>query len=133
MINIQDDIFKAVKTAVTAVFPSASITNDAMNTPKTYPHVTVVESDNYTYTPMRTDNVDNYVHLIYDINVYSDKQNGRKAECDSIFSVINDTMTGFNFTRLLARPVPNAEDNRIYRITARYRAICDKEFMIYQH
>lgn len=132
MIDIENDIFVIVKNAVKAVYHDISVTNDASNTPSSFPHVTIVEEDNNIYTPMRTDNVENYANLIYDVNVYSDKQNGRKSECRAIMAVINDTMSEHNFTRVIMRPVPNMQDNMIYRITARYRAIADRNKTIFQ-
>jgi len=78
MIDIENDIYTRIYTNVKAVYPQASVTADASNTPSSFPHVTVVEADNYIYTPMRTDNVENYVTLVYDIDVYSDRQNNRK-------------------------------------------------------
>lgn len=132
MINIEDDIFIAVKNALIISYPKISITNDASNTPSSFPHVTIVEENNTVYIPTRSNNVENHADLVYDINIYSIRQNGRKAECESIMEIIDDVMSKHNFTRNIKRPLPNMQDTTIYRIFARYIVIIGKDHTLYQ-
>ena len=60
---------------------------------------------------------------MYEINVYSNRQNGRKKECRNILNVADETIVGLGFTRTMLSPVPNLADATIYRLTARYQAV----------
>lgn len=44
-------------------------------------------------------------------------------------ALINEMMYSMNFTRIAMTPIPNLEDATIYRITARYRAETDGEYI----
>ena len=63
--------------------------------------------------------------VMFEINVYSNKTEGKKTECKAIMKVIDALMYGMNFTRISLAPVINASKPTIYRMTARYRAETD--------
>lgn len=65
--------------------------------------------------------------VMFEINVYSNKSEGKKTECKSIAKAIDEKMFSMNFRRLAFTPVPNLEDATIYRIIARYSAATDGE------
>jgi hypothetical protein len=66
--------------------------------------------------------------VMFEINIYSNKADGRKTECKSIAKVIDDVMFRMNFKRMALTPIPNMEDATIYRIVARYRAMTDGKY-----
>ena len=91
-----------------------------------FPHVSIVEQDNYpTLTHLSTSDSEEYATIMYEVNVYSNKSSGKKAQCRSIMKVIDDLMYRRNFTRISLSPVPNLENATIYRLVARYRAETD--------
>jgi hypothetical protein len=65
------------------------------------------------------------VIAMFEINVYSNKAEGKKTECKKIIKEINDALYSMNFRRTAMTPVPNMEDATIYRITARFRVATD--------
>lgn len=126
MIDIENEVFTAVATALRAAFPGINVSSTYVNAPKSFPHVSVVEQDNYP-TPSRMTNGDRetFVTVMYEINVYSDKSSGKKSHCREMMKVIDEVLYGMNFKRLNMTPVPNMENASIYRLTARYRAETD--------
>ena len=64
--------------------------------------------------------------------MYSNKTSGKKEECKKLMKTIDGTLSGLNLVRTFCQPTPNLEDATVYRITARYRAIVDKDLMIYR-
>lgn len=66
--------------------------------------------------------------VMFEINIYSNKADGRKTECKAIAKVIDDVMFRMNFKRMALTPIPNMEDATIYRIVARYRAMTDGKY-----
>lgn len=102
------------------------MTGEYVKAPSKFPHVSIVEVDNYTsYRHMDTSATEAYSTVMYEVNVYSNKTAGKKSEAKAIMSLIDSMMYARNFTRLSLTPVPNMEDATIYRLTARYRAETD--------
>lgn len=126
MINIEAEVFSPIYDAVTTAYPTAFVTSEYVRDPASFPHVSIVETDNYM-TPGRLDTSDyeRYSTITYEINVYSNKTSGKKSECRDIMMMIDRMMYDHNFVRLSMTPVPNLEDATIYRIVARYRAETD--------
>lgn len=125
MIDIESLIFTPIAQAVRTQF-NASVTGEYVKAPSKFPHVSIVESDNYmTVNALDSSATEKYATVMYEVNVYSNKTSGKKSECRDILSLIDSMMYQFNFTRIAMTPVPNLEDATIYRLTARYRAATD--------
>ena len=126
MIDVEAKVYTPVATALRAAFTGIEVSGDYTQTPSAFPFVSMVEADNFT-TPSHMDNGDKekFATIMYEINVYSDKADGKKSECKAIMKVIDDLMYRMNFTRIVLAPVPNQNKPTIYRMTARYRAETD--------
>lgn len=126
MIDVENEIYTPLARALRAEFPGINVSGEYVRAPSKFPHVSIVESDNYM-TIRHLDNSDDekYATIMYEINVYSNKSGGKKSEAKAIMGLIDGLMYDLNFTRLAMTPVPNLEDSTIYRITARYRAETD--------
>ena len=126
MNDIESLVFTPIAQEVRAQFPGSFVTGEYVKAPSKFPHVSIVESDNYMSIGHRdTSNAEKYSTVVYEINVYSNKTSGKKTECKQIMALIDHMMYARNFTRLSLTPVPNMDDATIYRITARYRAETD--------
>jgi hypothetical protein len=66
--------------------------------------------------------VEHYAKVMYEINVYSNKANGKKSQTKEISNMIDGMMTDLLFTRTFRGQTPNI-DRTIYRITLRYEAV----------
>jgi hypothetical protein len=94
--------------------------------PSSFPHVSIVEQDNYMPTErLDSSDTEKFAALMYEVNVYSNKSPGKKAECRKIMSFIDKMMYARNFRRIALSPIPNLENATIYRLVARYRAETD--------
>ena len=128
MIDIKNLVYTPIAQALRSQFNGIDVKSDYVRIPSKLPHVSIVESDNYTTTTgLDSGSYEKYSTLMYEVNVYSNKTSGKEAECRSIMAVIDAMMFAFNFTRLSMTPVPNYEDATIYRLTARYRVVTDGE------
>lgn len=127
MIDIElDEIFFPIADKIREEFPSAYVTGEYIRQPSQFPHVSIVEIDNYmTQIRLDSSNREKYSTVVYEVNVYSNKIDDKKQECRSIMMLIDGMMYDLNFTRLSMTPIPNMEDATIYRIVARYRAETD--------
>ena len=132
MIDIENDIFSFVANALRSSFPGIYVSGEYTETPAKFPAVTLVEADNRVLTRMRTENIENAVSSMFEMNVYSNKANGKKAEAKAIASAADALFAEIGYTRTFREQVPNLKDATIYRVVCRYEAVIDKNFMIYQ-
>lgn len=133
MIDIEKDIFNIVAKAVRNVYPNIYISGEYVKSPSKFPAVSLVEMDNSVYTQTQTsDNVENHVALMYELNVYSNKQSGKKSECKAIASLIDNELAALGFSRSMLQPIPNMDDATIYRILGRYRSVVSQDKKIYR-
>ena len=82
------------------------------------------QSDNAVIAE-RTTGTKEMAQVMFEVNVYSNLQPGKKTECKKIMKVIDEVLFSMNFRRIVLTPVPNMEDATIYRLTARYRVATD--------
>ena len=75
--------------------------------------------------------IENYADVMYQVDVYSNLNTGKKAQAKSIINAIDEQFARYGFTRTFLNPVPNMNDATIYRMTARYRGVVDKEHNVY--
>ena len=86
MIDMEDDIFDEVSDKVYAAFekkcPDLLIMSEYVKSPSSFPFVSIVEIDNATFrNSQTTEGHENHVAVTYEVNVYSNKTSGKKAEC----------------------------------------------------
>lgn len=138
MIDIENDVFSVVATAVRTEYPNAYVTGEYDDSPASFPAVTIVEADNYIYKRMRSENIENAAEVVFEVNIYSDRVAGRKSEAKAIANLVDDTLTSRGFTRMMKTQAPNLANAKVYRIVARYKAIVGPTsdgngFWIYQN
>lgn len=137
MIDIEDDIFDEVSEKVYAAFekkcPDLLMMSEYVKSPSSFPFISLVEIDNATFrNTQSTDGNENHVAVTYELNVYSNKTSGKKAECKALAGFIDEILLNMNFTRTMLEPVPNQDEATIYRMLGRYRAVISKNKTIYR-
>ena len=124
MIDIENQIFGKISTALRAEFDPIFVSGELVKAPATFPAVYIEEKANNAYQRTQdSGSLENHVSLMYEINVYSNKQVGKKSECKAIFAVIDNEFQKIGFTRIMKEPVANLEDGTIYRMIGRYTAV----------
>lgn len=120
-----------VATPLRAKFPGIWVSGEYVDAPAKFPAVTIEEVNNSVYQKMRTVHIENAASVLYEVNIYSNKIGYKKSEAQEIMSFIDDILAGLGFTRTMCNPLPNLADATIYRLTARYEAVIDKDNWIY--
>ena len=124
MIDIENQIFGKISTALRAEFDPIFVYGELVKAPATFPAVYIEEKANNAYQRTQdSGSLENHVSLMYEINVYSNKQVGKKSECKEIFKIIDNEFQKLGFTRTLKEPIPNLENATIYRMVGRYTAV----------
>lgn len=133
MIDIEAEVFGLVSSDVRLKYPKVYMTGEYVKSPPSFPCVSLIETDNQVYRNTRDSGcIENHAQIQYEVNVYSNRTSGKKAECKEIISLIDSKMEKLGFTRTFMNPVPNEQDATIYRMIARYRAIVSKNKTIYR-
>lgn len=133
MIDIENELFTEIATAVRAEFPGAYVAGEYVNAPSKFPAVYIVEMDNTVNRATRdTGGIENFADVMYQVDVFSNKNKGKKAECKSIAAFIDVLFARMGFTRSFLNPVPNIDDGTIYRMTGRWIATVSKDNIIYR-
>ena len=128
MIDVESKVYTPIAVALRDTFSGIFVSGEYVKAPSSFPHVSLVEMDNYTSADrLDTADEERFSTLMYEVNVYSNKTFGKKSECKKIIGFIDDLMYKMNFKRLSLAPVPNMDDATIYRMTARYRVETDGE------
>lgn len=132
MIDIENEVFTKVATALREQFPKITVESVTTYSPSKFPFVCIEEADNYSYLLTRdTGSNENHAIVVYEVNVYSNKANGKKAEAKAILAVVDYVMNGLGFTRLTKTPI-NLDDATKYRVFARYSAVVSTDKTIYR-
>ncbi len=133
MIDAESEIFSKIAADVRAEYPGIYLTGEHVKSPPEFPCASLVEIDNSTFRNSQTTDLrENHAVLMYELNVYSNKTNGKKSECRAIAACIDELLQRLGFTRTMLQPVPNEADATIYRMLGRYRAVISKNHTIYR-
>ena len=123
MTDCETDIFSIVSTALRAEFAGIFVSGEYVPTPPKFPAVSIVEADNRIATRYRTTEIENGAIVMYEVNVYSNKVSGKKAEAKAVAAVLDNEFRKLGFSRTMKNQVPNMNDATIYRIVCRYEGV----------
>lgn len=133
MIDAENEIYDRVAKRLIKTFNGIGVAGEFVLSPSQFPFTSIVEADN---TPLQrtqtSDSVENHATLMYEVNTYSNKAKGKKAECKAIMGVVDEEMAAMGFTRIMLEPIPNERDATIYRMLSRYRAVISKDKTVYR-
>ena len=127
MIDCENEVYTRIARVLRDKFPGINIAGEYVNAPSSFPHVSITQSDNSVVSEQMTGSAE-MAQVMFEINIYSNKADGRKTECKAIAKVIDDVMFRMNFKRMALTPIPNMEDATIYRIVDRYRTMTDGKY-----
>jgi len=125
MIDCENEVYSMIAARLRHENSLINISSVYLDTPSSFPHVSVEMKDNAIMAKTMDSGDYEVSVVIFEINIFSNKEEGRKTEAKKIAKVIDDLLRPYNFRRMALTPVPNMEDNSIYRIVARYRVATD--------
>lgn len=133
MIDIENQVFTRIATALRAAFPNITVESKTTFMPSAFPCVCIEEAESSSYRRSRdTGSNENHIDVMYEVNVYSSKLEGAKIECKQIFNLLDEEMNSMGFTRRSKNPIPIDNEPISYRINGRYEAVVGKNQTIYR-
>ena len=127
VVDYEAEIYDAVSSAAKEQFPELKTASWAAAIPASFPFAHIVQTEDYDYSPSLTSSHANEArHLTFEVNVYSDKASGRKAEAKSISLFIAQVFKALGFVQTLGgRPLDltDTRDRAIARYMSRYEGL----------
>lgn len=141
MIDIEYKVFNIIYTAVQAYDSSIYVTSEYAIAPPSFPAVYVEQIDSYTPPEFRISSREEpYAAFTFNVEVYSNKPDGKKQEAKNILTVIDDALRIAGLRRTMSNYV-DLTDNRnssvsnrnqsIIRLLGRYECLADSGGNIY--
>lgn len=132
MIDLEAELFTEIADVLRAEFDGIFVSDEYVAQPPAFPAVSIVEADNTVHqATIDSGSMENHADVMYEVNVYSNKNKGKKAECRAIAGLLDEQFARMGFTRSFLNPTPNMNDARIYRITGRYRGVVSRDKTVY--
>lgn len=134
MISPENFVFNEVATDLRATYMGISVSgeySEAKAFEKSSMAASIVEIDNAVLQKMSTTTIENAVVLGYEVNAYSNRVGFGKSETKKVIATVDAAFARLGFTRTTCYPMTNLQDNKIYRMVARYTGVCDKNYTIY--
>lgn len=125
MIDIETHVYDSVASRLRDEYDNIFVAGEYVSTPSSFPAVTITESDNVMLKQYLDSSGEKYVAVMYELNIYSNRVSGKKAEAKAIMAIADSEMLRMGFTRLVKTPISDEENATLYRIVARYTAVTD--------
>lgn len=131
MIDIESQVFTTAATALRGRFEGLEMSSAPEYRPSRFPFVSLREGDNYVYRASQdSGSNENHANVMYEADIYSTKENGKKQEARAIQSALDEVMNAMGFTRTTMATMTDKEGTMV-RISSRYTAVVSKNQVIY--
>ena len=133
MIDNESMIFDLIQDGLDAAgLGDVELLDRTVLAPSVFPCVCVENIDNYTYRrTIDSGSNENHAVSVYEVNVYSNKQRGKREQCKKLFAAVSDVLTGLGFTRNSMNP-KKMDDATVYRLVGRFTGIVSELGEIYR-
>lgn len=132
MIDFNNEVFTSVATAVRSSHVGVTVIGEYTRKPSRFPTVTLDETSNVMVDYLEdSSNEEKFAGVSYRLQVFSNKQSGKKAESREIFSTADAEMRRMGFRRVSYTTTPEIYESTVYEITATYEAIVSWDGFVY--
>ena len=133
MNDFLNEIFTAVAKKLRSAHDGIFVTGEYTRQPSKFPAVTLDEIENVAaLETLDSSRQENYSALSYRLQIFSNKESGKKAEARKIFATADQEMRQLGFRRISYTTTPEIYESTIYSITATYEAIVSANGVMYK-
>lgn len=133
MIDYSNEIFTDVAKAVRAAHKGVTVSGEYVRSPSKFPMVTLDEIENVMVGHLvDSSHAENFAAVSYRLQVFSNKESGKRAEARGLFATADAKMRSMGFRRVTYTTTPEIYDSTIYSITATYTAILGADRYVYK-
>ena len=132
MIDVNNEVFQTVAAAVRNNHTGTTVTGEYTRRPAMFPTVTLDETQNVMVDQLEdSSNEEKFAGVSYRLQVFSNKQSGKRAEARAIFATADTEMRKMGFRRKTFTTTPEIYESTIYSITATYEAVISAAGYVY--
>lgn len=132
MLDFVNEIFTTVANAVRDNHIGTTVTGEYTRKPSKFPAVTLDEIANVMVDKLEdSSNEEKFAGVTYRLQVFSNKESGKKAEARAIFATADAEMRRMGFRRVTYATTPEIYDSTVYSIFATYEAVISAEGNVY--
>lgn len=133
MLDFNNEIFTTVATDARNNHVGITVIGESVRKPSKFPTLTIDETENVMVGNLEdSSKEEKFAGLTYKIQVFSNKQSGKKAEARAIFATADATMRRMGFQRVTFTVTPEIYESTIYQINATYEAIVSAAGYVYE-
>ncbi len=133
MIDFSNETFTTVATAVRNTHPGTTVVSEYTRKPSQFPAVTVEEIGNVMVDHLEdSSNEERFAGVTYRIQVFSNKQSGKRTEARAIFATVDAELRRLGFRRVTYTTIPEIYESTIYNINATYEAVVSTAGYVYK-
>ena len=133
MNDFLNEIFTIVAKKLRSAHDGIFVTGEYTRQPSKFPAVTLDEIENVAaLETLDSSRQENYSALSYRLQVFSNKESGKKAEARKIFATADQEMRQLGFRRVSYTTTPEIYESTIYSITATYEAVVGADGVMYK-
>lgn len=130
MIDVSDEIFNAVASAVRAKHSPIAVIPENTSVPASFPCVAMDETYNVP-SHLDTSETESYASVTYRVQVFC-SGDGKRAKAREIFNTVAETCHGLNLMRKTYTTTPDIYNSSVYQITATFEADVRHDGMIFR-
>jgi hypothetical protein len=133
MIDVNNEVFTTVAKEVRDSHTGVTVVGENTRKPSKFPTVTLDESENVMVDRLEdSSKEEKFTGVTYRLQVFSNKQNGKKAEARAIFATADAEMRRLGFQRVTFTTTPEIYESTVYQITATYEAVVSAAGYVYK-
>lgn len=132
MLDFSNEIFNAVAKHLRSLYKGIQVKGEYVSTPAKLPTVTIDEISN---VPVHLDSAktNKFADVVYRVQVFSNKENGKRAEARKIYNSVDEKMMELGFFAKSFTTTPAIYNSEIYSVTATYGATIGRDGVIYRN
>jgi hypothetical protein len=132
VIDFSNEIFNAVAKHLRSLYKGIQVKGEYVATPAKFPTVTIDEISNI---PVSLDSAttNKYADVLYRVQVFSNKENGKRAEAREIYKSVDEKMMELGLFAKSYTSTPTIYNSEVYTITAIFGGIIGENGVIYRN
>lgn len=130
MIDVSCEVFDYVSKNLRLVFPGITVIGESVDTPSRFPCVTIDEVRN---VPSHLDSAKTvkYANVTYRVQVFASDE-GKRAKARKIYAEVDRLLMDIGLVCKSYVPTPEVYHAQVYEIRASYKAIVDRNGVVYR-
>jgi hypothetical protein len=132
VIDFSNEIFNTVAKHLRSLYKGIQVIGEYVKTPTKFPTVTIDEISNI---PIHLDSakVNKYADVVYRVQVFSNKENGKRAEARQIYASVDEKLMELGLFAKSFTTTPAIYNSEIYSITSTYGGIIGENGVVYRN